>query len=130
MVTLITQIGKNRKDKKRTVTATLKDVASQSKIARKESTVSVEGATFENIDKATQKKMNVKGGVQVKEVGRGKWQQVGIKKGFIIKLIDKEIINDVDDLVRVLNSKKGAILIEGVYPSGEEAYYALKYGDA
>ncbi|MCG8340982.1 MAG: Do family serine endopeptidase [Cytophagales bacterium] len=119
-----------RKDKKRTVTATLKDVASQSKIARKESTVSVEGATFENIDKATQKKMNVKGGVQVKEVGRGKWQQVGIKKGFIIKLIDKEIINDVDDLVRVLNSKKGAILIEGVYPSGEEAYYALKYGDA
>ena len=119
-----------RKGKKRTTTTILKDVASQSKIARKGSTISVDGATFENIDKATQKEINSKGGVRVKEVGRGRWQQVGIKKGFIIKLIDKEVINDVDDLVRVLNSKKGVVLIEGVYPSGKEAYYALKYGDA
>lgn len=119
-----------RKKKKKIIAATLKDLTSQSKIVRRESTISVEGATFENIDKGIQKKMNIKGGVCVKEITRGKWYKAGIRKGFIITLIDKEIINNVDDLVRVLNSKKGVIVIEGVYPPGEEAYYALKYGDS
>ena len=55
----------------------------------------------------------------------GKWKSAGIKEGFIITSIDKQDINSVNDLRDIMARKRGGILIEGVYPNGETAYYGM-----
>ena len=49
----------------------------------------------------------------------------GIKEGFIINEIDKRPVKNVNELRAALRGKEGGILIGGVYPDGEEAYYGL-----
>jgi S1-C subfamily serine protease len=55
----------------------------------------------------------------------GKLRAAGIREGFIITIIDKKQINNIDDLVNALDHKSGGVLIEGVYPNGTRAYYAF-----
>ena len=74
-------------------------------------------------------KLGLTHGIQIKNIKPGKFQQAGIKKGFIVLAIDKERIETLDQLVTILNSKKGGILIEGIYPNGAKAYYGLGWSD-
>lgn len=48
-----------------------------------------------------------------------------VKEGFIITSIDKKKINTLKDVQDILEHKTGGVLIEGVYPNGMRAYYAL-----
>lgn len=119
----------DRKGKEGTIQVTLKDALNKVRLVRGQKTVEIAGATFENVDKATQQKFGLTGGVEIKALKAGKWQQAGIKKGFIITAIDKECIENLDQLASILNSKKGGILVEGIYPNGVRAYYGLGWGN-
>lgn len=119
----------DRKGKESTTQVILMNVLNKIKLARGQNTIEVAGAIFENIDKATQQRLGIPGGVQIKTLKAGKWQQAGIKKGFIITAIDKERIESLDQLASVLNSKKGGMLVEGIYPNGTRAYYGLGWGN-
>jgi S1-C subfamily serine protease len=57
----------------------------------------------------------------------GKWKEAGLRPGFIITYIDKIPVDDVKDLNRILDFKKGGILIEGIYPGGEEGIYGVDW---
>ncbi len=119
-----------RKGKEKTATVTLKNAANETKIVRKQSdtTVSVEGAILENVSQATQKKLAITGGVRIKKLGKGKWKQAGMQEGFIITTIDKERIENVNDLTRILNDNRKFMLVAGVYPnSKKEVAYALQW---
>lgn len=115
----------DRKGKEMKFPVTLKSELNEIKIAHGQGVIEVEGATFEPIDQNTKQKLGIKSGVQIKSIKPGKWQQAGIKKGFIILNIDKEPVDSLDQLATLLNSKKGGILIEGIYPNGSKAYYGI-----
>lgn len=83
------------------------------------------GAVFEPISKDDIKKMKIDHGIKITQLYGGKLRQAGIREGFIITFIDKKPISTVDDLVNILSNKKGGVLIEGIYPNGVRAYYAL-----
>ena len=119
----------DRKGKEINITVTLKNALNEIKIVHGQGSIEVEGATFEPLDQATKQKLGLKAGVQIKAIKTGKWQQAGIKKGFIVVAIDKEPIETLDQLATILNSKKGGILIEGIYPNGTKAYYGIGWGD-
>ena len=119
----------DRKGKESTIQVTLKNALNEVRITRGQKTIEVEGAIFENLDKATQQKLGLTGGVQIKGLKAGKWQQAGIKKGFIIIAIDKERVESLDQLASILNSKKGGMLVEGIYPNGVKAYHGLGWGN-
>ena len=119
----------DRKGKESTIQVILMNALNKLKLVRGQNTIEVAGATFENIDKAIQQKLGIPGGVQIKTLKAGKWQQAGIRKGFIITAIDKERIERLDQLASVLNSKKGGMLVEGIYPNGISAYYGLGWGN-
>lgn len=119
----------DRKGKEINITVTLKNALNEIKIVHGQGSIEVEGATFEPLDQATKQKLGLKAGVQIKGIKTGKWQQAGIKKGFIVVAIDKEPIETLDQLATILNSKKGGILIEGIYPNGTKAYYGIGWGD-
>jgi len=84
------------------------------------------GATFRELTAAEKSKYKVTGGVMVDEVTSGKWKEVGIKQEFVITKIDKKEIQTIEDFSNYLNTARGeGILLEGVYPNGERAYYGI-----
>lgn len=83
------------------------------------------GAKFSDATDDDMNRLGIKNGVKVEDVAAGKLQAAGIKKGFIITGIDKQPVKSSADLKKILDTKKGGILIEGVYPNGMKAYYAL-----
>jgi Do/DeqQ family serine protease len=123
------QVTFDRKGKEHTVTVKLKNALNEVRIPHGQKTVQVEGAIFENVDKDTEQKLGIKGGVQIKALKAGKWQEAGIKKGFIMLAIDQVPLENLDQLANILNTKKGGMLVEGIYPNGVRAYYGLGWGD-
>lgn len=80
------------------------------------------GAKFATLSVSDLKKMRLKHGVAVEEVGDSELARIGIKNGFIITSIDDKPIKKVED-INYLKSKKGKIIIEGTYPGHWKTYY-------
>jgi serine protease Do len=87
--------------------------------------VSTLGATFEDINSNDMKKLGIENGLKIHKLSAGKLLSAGIKEGFIITNVDKKKINSVDDIRTALETKKGGVLIEGIYPNGMRAYYGF-----
>ena len=70
-------------------------------------------------------------GVEVAGVKEGKFEQAGIRKGFIILNINGEIVNNPNDIERIYNTIQNSsnrdkvMFITGIYPNGRSAYYAI-----
>lgn len=115
-----------RDGKTRTVDATLKNQFMNTDVVKANSGFSIEGATIVPVTKKLKEKLELESGVQVQKIGEGKWKEAGIKEGFVITKIDKRPISNMEDLTSALNRAQGeGILIEGVYPNGEKAYYGI-----
>ena len=69
--------------------------------------------------------MNIEYGIKVKNLNKGKLNDAGLKKGFIITNVNKKPIYEVNDFKREIGNAKGGILVEGVYPNGELAYFVF-----
>jgi hypothetical protein len=48
-----------------------------------------------------------------------------MREGFIITSVDKRPVDSIEDLISYLDSKKGGVLIEGVYENGVKGYYGF-----
>ncbi len=83
------------------------------------------GASLKAADKALLEQLEIEYGVQVEELRSGKLLQSGVKRGFIITKVDGNGVKTPDDLVDKLQKKDGGVLIEGVYPNGQRAYYGF-----
>ncbi len=87
----------------------------------------IEGALFEDISYARLTQLNLDGGVLIKKVEDGKWKKAGAKENFVITHIDKAPIDNVADLNRILELKKGGVLIEGIQENGEKGVFAIEW---
>ncbi|TRX48204.1 PDZ domain-containing protein [Fulvivirga sp. M361] len=116
-----------RNDKQRSVTATLRNTEGTTEIVKTIYPKHLEGALLENLELTEMNKLDVNGGVRLKDIGVGKWQDAGIKNGFVITSIDKLTIADVADLHRILKNKNGGILIEGINPNGEKNVFGIDW---
>ncbi|MBX2842493.1 MAG: PDZ domain-containing protein, partial [Flammeovirgaceae bacterium] len=85
------------------------------------------GAEFEELSKDEAEKFDINGGLKIKRMYAGTLRaQTGIREGFIITKVNKEPINTVKELERILESEKGGVLIEGINPeSGKKEYYGF-----
>ncbi len=110
----------------REVMATLRNSSGTTEIVEINSEFEVEGATFSEVQEKTLADLKLDGGVQVTDLASGKWKDAGLREGFIITRIDKQSIKKLGDLKRFLNRPSSdGILIEGIYPNGDKAYYGL-----
>lgn len=114
-----------RNGKERTTEATLKNIEGDTSIIQVEANAAIEGASFIEPSKEEREKLKLTGGVKVKSLKNGKFKDAGIKDGFIITAIDKQDVKNVKELKKMLENKKGGVLIEGIYPNGEKAFYGL-----
>lgn len=86
------------------------------------------GAQFMEPEKDELLKLGIPGGAKVAELASGKFREAGVRNGFIITKIDKKKITSVKDARKALEKvKDGGVLIEGYYPEGEKAFYAIGF---
>jgi len=114
-----------RSGDKKNVLAVLKNTSGNMEIVRRELAVEIGGGEFENMSSAELARYNVEGGIKVTRVGEGKWQDAGIKVGFMITSVDKNKINNVTEFNQLMENKNGGLLIEGFYQDEEQVYYGL-----
>ncbi len=85
------------------------------------------GALFEDLEHKELTTLNLDAGVYLKTLREGPWKKAGVKEGYIVTFIDKVATEKVEDLNRILELKHGAILVEGMYKSGERATFGFDW---
>lgn len=90
----------------------------------KEEILTILGADFETLGKEKAKKLDIDGGVIIKRLYAGKLRKyTDVKEGFVITKVDGRKVTDVKDLVKILENKKGGVMLEGVYEDIPGEYY-------
>lgn len=121
----IIQVTYKRGNKVKTVSATLKNMANNTNIVKRTNSLEIEGSLFANLSDEELEEHNIEGGVKISKLGNGKWKDAGLKEGFIVTSIDKRPVENTEEFIASLNQKNGGILIGGIQPNGEEAYFGL-----
>ncbi len=87
------------------------------------------GAKFENVSENEKYNLRISHGIKIADLNRGKLKDAGLKEGFIITYVNKTEVNGVNDFRNIVKKANGGILIEGVYPNGEPAYFVFGSGN-
>ena len=112
---------------------TLKNQMNTTEVVEKETSklMTSLGASFENLSPNELDEYDLDGGVKVADVGNGRLHEnSNIRNGFIITEVDHQKVKSVDQLLRILESKKSGdgALIEGFYPENPNKYYYYGLG--
>jgi len=102
------------------VTTTLRNFQGSEEIKKKAVSYEIEGAVLDEVPYSKLTELNLDGGVLIKKLSFGKWKKAGVKENFIITHIDKVAIDNVSDLNRAMEMKKGGVLLEGIMTNGEK----------
>jgi len=95
-------------------------------IVEKQEAVSAFGANFEVLSSSEKRNLGIKNGVRVVDINSGKFRSEGIREGFIITQINNRSVDSPDDVKSIVDASDEGIYIEGIYPDGSIAYYAIE----
>ena len=112
-----------RNGNERQFTLTLRNKDGNTQIVREQA--SYLGADFETVSASEKNKLNIEYGIKIKKLNSGKLKEIGLKENFIITSVNKRPIFEVSDFKREVGDARGGILVEGIYPNGEEAYFVF-----
>lgn len=121
-----------RDKKKATKTVTLKNEKGNTQVVKK-ADLDVLGGNFRAITNAQKEQLNIGYGLEVLKVNSGRLKTAGITKGFIIQRVNDNAVKIIDDLQNAVKeastSKDPVLYIQGVYPTGKKAYFAVPLED-
>ncbi|MBN1925300.1 MAG: PDZ domain-containing protein, partial [Prolixibacteraceae bacterium] len=112
-----------RNNKEKLFTVTLRNTRGDTGIVK--NNMLVLGAKLDEVDNQTKYKLNIKNGLRITELEKGKLKDAGVKEGFIIVRVNKTPVNSASEFQQVIKHSSGGVLIEGIYLNGEEAYYVF-----
>lgn len=116
-----------RKNNPKTIHVILRDRYGNKELKRREadSPNFIYGASLKMLTDAEKAKYKISNGVKIIELRDGKLKSAGLKPGFIITQIDKQPVDSPEDVSRVLSSKRGGVLLEGLHPDGTLDYFGF-----
>ena len=117
----------DRKGKKLDFDVVLKNKAGNEEVITKANSQTLDflGAELADVSPEERKELEIRGGVKVIRVVGGKFAEVNMKDGFVITKMGDEPVYSLNDFIKKVDSSKGGIFLSGMYPNGEEAYYAF-----
>lgn len=71
-------------------------------------------------------RLSVTGGVQIYPAW-GTWIDAGIPMGFVVMYVDKVAVDDKADFIRIMQYKRGGVLLEGLTTDGLRKSYAVDF---
>ena len=118
--------------KKLSKTVTLKNEQGNVKVM-KNADLDVLGANFREVTAAQKQQLGISYGLEVTKVNNGKMKEAGVSPRFIIQRINDESVRTIDDLQKIVKSasvsKDPVLYIQGLYPTGKKAYFAIPLQD-
>ena len=67
------------------------------------------------------------------KVNNGALKSAGINRGFIIQNVNETMVKNIDDLQNIVKkastSKDPVLYVQGIYPTGKKAYFAIPLAD-
>lgn len=121
-----------RDKKKATKTVTLKNEKGNTQVVKK-ADLDVLGGNFRAITNAQKEQLNIGYGLEVLKVNSDRLKTAGITKGVIIQRVNDNAVKTIDDLQNAVKeastSKDPVLYIQGVYPTGKKAYFAVPLED-
>lgn len=121
-----------RNKKKATKTLTLKNEQGNTQVVKK-ADLDVLGGNFRSITDEQKRQYNINYGLEVMKVGAGKLKNAGVTKGFIIQRVNDNSVKSIEDLQNIVKeastSKDPVLYIQGIYPTGKKAYFAVPLED-
>jgi serine protease Do len=82
------------------------------------------GIEVENVSPATLRRLEIAGGVKVVAISNGKIRtQTQMREGFIIARVNGEMVKNKTDFLKVMEGKKGGVMLEGRYEEFPGEYY-------
>jgi serine protease Do len=115
-----------RNNRERLLNVVLRNPSGGTGMIEKAQPVEVLGASFGEVTSQERKSLGIRNGVKVVQVTTGKFRSAGIKEGFIITQINNTLVSSPGDIDKFVNNTAGGVYIEGVYPDGLVAYYAVR----
>ena len=117
-----------RNKKETTKTITLKNAQGNTSVI-KSADLDVLGGTFRPVTESQKNQLSIKYGVEVMKVNSGALKDAGVSRGFIIQRVNDSNITSLDDLQKAVKSastsKDPVLYIQGVWPTGKKAYFAV-----
>lgn len=121
-----------RNKKKIEKTITLKNAQGNTKPIE-QADIDVLGVQFRPVTKAMMEQLNISYGLEVIKVNSGALKDAGINRGFIIQRVNEGMVKTIDDLQKEVKkasvSKDPVLYIQGMYPTGKKAYFAVPIGE-
>lgn len=87
--------------------------------------VNIFGAELAAAPKKELEKLELKAGVKVTKVDKGKMRDAGIKEGFIITYVNNNPVFTPGDIAAAVKKSRRSIMLEGMYPDGSLYYYGV-----
>lgn len=112
-----------RNGKRKQFNVTLRNRHGDTQIVR--DNLIVLGAEFEPVNNKDKQNLEINFGIKIIALNKGKLKEAGLREGFIITYVNKKPIYEVNDFKREIGNARGGILVEGLYPDGELAYYVF-----
>ena len=120
------------KKTKKEKTVTLKNAQGTTDVV-KTADLDLLGANFKPITSEQKEQLGISYGLEVTKINKGKLQDGGITKGFIIQTVNDEPMKTVDDLQKMVKesstNKEPVLYIKGIYPTGKRKYFAIDLND-
>lgn len=117
----------DRKGKEVNFDVTLRNREGETKVTTKESRAEILdrlGVELQEVDRATAKELKIEGGLKITQLSSGILRRyTDVRTGFIITSVDGEAVTTVDEFIKILESKSGGVMIEGVYEDYPGKYY-------
>ena len=126
----------DRYGSKKTFTVELRNSQGSTAVVKKNGDASeVLGAAFRALSDEQKREYGVSYGIEVNGISRGKVQEAGIRKGFIIMVVNDQRITSPEDLFQIVervqkgSSEEQGLFIKGFYPNGRTQFYAINLSE-
>ena len=117
-----------RDKKEKTVEMVLKNKQGTTNVV-KDNGMEILGAAFRELPEDVKQSLRLNYGVEVTGVTDGKMKEAGVRKGFIILKANGQSVKTVDQLEEIVKqasqSPEPVLFLNGIFPSGKRAYFAV-----
>ena len=117
-----------RDKKEKTVEIELKNEQGTTKVL-KDADMEILGAAFRELPDDVKRQLRLNAGVEVTGVTEGKMKAAGVRKGFIILKANGQTVKSVEQLEAIMKeanrSAEPVLFLNGIFPSGKRAYFAV-----
>lgn len=121
-ITVSVQRGKIQKDIRVTLINTQGNMVMVDKEDKE--ILAILGIEIKDLENTKLEKLDIKGGVKVKQIFAGKIaKNTDMREGFIITKIDGHPITSRSEFIEKIENKKGGVMLEGVYEDIPGEYY-------